>query len=152
MRLEEILTEQRVTVRLDAVDKRSALNALAALLVADLEAEPSEVVRVFEEREALASTGVGEGVAVPHGTLPEVDSLIAAVGIVKRGVEFNAIDGRPAHILVGLVGPERARGAHLKALARFSRLLRHASVRARLLEAEGDREAFEIIVSEDGAR
>lgn len=155
MRLADILTLDRVTVRLDAGDKPSALQALARLFVAGssgLSVEPDAIVRVLEEREALASTGVGSGVAIPHGRLAGVEELVAAVGISKRGVEFDAIDGQPAHILVAVLAPERQTGAHLKALARFSRLLRHEGVRSRLVDAVDDEAAFAIILEEDGNR
>lgn len=153
VRLAEILNEQRVTVRLQAEDKRSALDALARLFVLDdPRLDRDAIQRVFEEREALASTGVGSGVAIPHGRLPDVERLVAAVGICKGGVEFEAIDGRPAHILVAVLGPERQTGEHLKALARFSRLLRDERVRTRLLDAADDAAALEILLREDGRR
>jgi PTS system nitrogen regulatory IIA component len=153
VRLAEILNEQRVTVRLEADDKRDALDALAALFVADdPRLDRAAICRVFEERERLASTGVGSGVAIPHGRLPDVEKLVAVVGICHQGVDFDSIDGRPAHILVGVLGPERQTGEHLKALARFSRLLRDERVRARLLSAQDDAEALAILLREDGLR
>lgn len=155
VRLADILTLDRVTVRLHAGDKPYALRALAGLFVASqsgVSVDPDAIVQVLEEREALASTGVGSGVAIPHGRLAGVEELVAAVGISKPGVEFDAIDGRPAHILVGVLAPLRQTGAHLKALARFSRLLRHDGVRARLIDAADDETAFAIILDEDGQR
>lgn len=153
MRLADILAVQRVTVRLDADDKRTALAALARLFARDdPRLDPDAITRVFEEREALASTGVGSGVAIPHGRLSGVERLVAALGISKRGVDFDAIDGRPAHILVAVLGPEKHTGEHLKALARFSRLLRDEDVRARLLNAESDEDAYAAIVEEDARR
>ncbi len=153
MRLADILNAQRVTVNLAAQDKHGALEALARLFVRDdARLSAASITKVFEEREALASTGVGSGVAIPHGRLPDVASLVAAVGICKPGVEFEAIDGRPAHILVAVLGPERQTGDHLKALARFSRLLRDERVRARLLEARDDADALEILLTEDSRK
>jgi PTS system nitrogen regulatory IIA component len=150
VRLADILSPSRVTVRLVAADKRAALEAVARLLVHGASGvRVADVTKVFEEREALASTGVGSGVAIPHGRLGAVSQLIAAVGICKPGVDFEAIDGRPAHILVGVLGPERQTGDHLKALARFSRLLRDEHVRERLLAAADDQTAFDILVTED---
>lgn len=153
MRLSDILAVERVNVGLHADDKRGALEALAALFVQnDSSLDVETITRVFEEREALASTGVGSGVAIPHGRLSGVSRLMAAVGVAKRGVDFDAIDGRPAHILVAVLGPERQTGEHLKALARFSRLLRDENVRARLLAARTNAEAFQILLGEDRAR
>ncbi|MBZ0116089.1 MAG: PTS sugar transporter subunit IIA [Sandaracinaceae bacterium] len=153
MRLADILSVERVTVHLEANDKRQALEALARLFVrtrADL--DPKEITRVFEEREALASTGVGSGVAIPHGRLRAVQALSAAVGICKEGVDFDAIDGRPAHLLVAVLGPEKQTGEHLKALARFSRVLRDERVRQRLMQCATDEEALEILVTEDARK
>lgn len=153
MRLSDILAVERVSVGLHATDKRAALAALAQLFVDDdARLDAGAITRVFEEREALASTGVGSGVAIPHGRLPGVERLVAAVGVVPRGVDFDAVDGRPAHILVAVLGPEKHTGDHLKALARFSRLLRDEGVRARILAAESAAEAYEIILGEDGRR
>jgi PTS system nitrogen regulatory IIA component len=153
VRLADILSVERVTVRLAAEDKRGVLRALAQLFVEDdPRLEAAEIQRVFEEREALASTGVGSGVAIPHGRLPGVERLVAAVGLSPEGVEFEAIDGRPAHILVAVLGPERQTGEHLKALARFSRVLRDAAVRGRLLAAEDAQAALDVLLSEDGRR
>ncbi len=144
MRLAEILSARRITVRLEATDKASALRALAELFVDDVEGiEVEEITRVFEEREALASTGVGSGVAIPHGRIEGVQSLIAAVGISKEGVEFDAIDGRPVHIFVALLGPRNL--DHLKALARFSRLLRSHETRRELLGAASPADALDRI-------
>ncbi len=153
MRLADILSSQRVTVRLAAPDKHGALEALARLFVDDdTRLSTASITRVFEEREALASTGVGSGVAIPHGRLAEVGSLVAAVGICRDGVDFDAIDGQPAHILVAVLGPERQTGDHLKALARFSRLLRDERVRSRLLAAEDDTAALDVLLAEDGRK
>lgn len=153
MRLADILSVDRVTVRLAAEDKRAALRELAQLFVDDdPRLEAAEIQRVFEEREALASTGVGSGVAIPHGRLAAVDRLVAAVALSPEGVEFEAIDGRPAHILVAVLGPERQTGEHLKALARFSRVLRDEGVRARLLGAADAPSALEVLLAEDGRR
>jgi nitrogen PTS system EIIA component len=153
VRLADILTVERVTVQLHAADKASALRALAQLFVdGDPSLSVEAIARVFEEREALASTGVGSGVAIPHGRMAGLDRLRAAIGISRSGVEFDAIDGRPAHILVAVLGPEKQTGDHLKALARFSRVLRDEDVRARLLEAESDARALEILVTEDQVR
>ncbi|HEY8428973.1 MAG TPA: PTS sugar transporter subunit IIA [Sandaracinaceae bacterium] len=153
MRLADILSVERVTVRLAAKDKRGALRALAQLFVdADPRLDADEITRVFEEREALASTGVGSGVAIPHGRLAGVDRLVAALGLSPEGIDFDAIDGRPAHIFVAVLGPDRHTGEHLKALARFSRILRDEGVRARLLAAPDAQAALDVMLAEDRGR
>lgn len=153
MRLADILTVERVTVGLRAPDKPSALRALAKLFVDDdPELDADAIAYVFNEREQIASTGIGDGVAIPHGRMFGVERLVAAVGIAADGIDFDAIDGRPAYIFVALLGPKLHAGDHLKALARFSRLLRDAEVRSRLLAAKTRDEALDILVTEDQRR
>ena len=152
MRLREILQPERVVPQLDAADKREALRALARIFVAqDARLVEDDVLRVLTEREALGSTGVGSGVAIPHGRLHGLDAMQAALALCPRGVAFDAIDGEPAQIFIALLAPDHHTGDHLKALARISRLLRDASVRERLLRAEG-RDALLAVVEEEDAR
>lgn len=157
MRLAELLTVDRIDTDLAVHDKDGALRAMARLLAAGLypsgsEAPPSadDVYRVLAEREAIASTGVGDGVAIPHGRLPGVTRFVGALGIHRRGVAFDAVDGRPASILFALIGPDRAAGEHLKCLARISRILRDDGVRARLREASDPARALAIVLEFDG--
>jgi len=150
VRLADILDPDDVTVNLSATGKRAALRAVAELFARrDDRLSEEEVLRVFEEREALASTGVGSGVAIPHGRLDEVERLRAVVAISGSGIEFDAIDGRPVRILVGLLG--RRTGEHLMALRRFARLLRDDDVRRQLLEATDAPSVHEIVLREDEA-
>jgi PTS system nitrogen regulatory IIA component len=109
-----------------------------------------EVQRVLAEREAVASTGVGDGVAIPHGRLPGLTKFVGALAIRREGVAFDAVDGRPASIFFGLIGPDRAAGEHLKCLARISRVLRDDAVRTRLLHAEEPEKALAIVLEVDG--
>lgn len=157
MRLAELLTVDRIDTDLDARDKGDAIRAMARLLAHGLYPSaggeaPSveEVERVLREREAVASTGVGEGVAIPHGRLPGVTRFVGALGIQKDGVAFDAIDGRPASILFALIGPDRAAGEHLKCLARISRALRDVAVREKLLGAAEPQRALDIVLEVDG--
>lgn len=148
MRVGDILTARRITVGLEARDKASALRELAELFVDDVEGiEAEQIAEVFEEREALASTGVGSGVAIPHGRLQGVPTLLAAVGLSRDGIEFESIDGRPVHIFVALLGPRNL--DHLKALARFSRMLRDEENRREVLGSGSPADALDRIVAAD---
>lgn len=146
MQLADIIDIGRVTTSLSATDKSQVLRALAEMFSGQ---DAEEVYRVFQEREALASTGVGSGVAIPHGRLPTVDRLQAALCVSRSGVDFDAVDGQPAHIFVAVLAPERHTGEHLKALARISRLLRDAHVRGRLLDAPDPSAALSVILDEE---
>jgi PTS system nitrogen regulatory IIA component len=150
MFLSELLSPERVLLqRGDAFDKKKALALLASLLSKGGGAPEGELIRVLEEREALQSTGVGEGVAIPHGALPNLEQQCAALLIVPDGIEFEAIDDAKVNILFAVVGPKRASGEHLKTLARVSRLLRNGNFRARLLSAKDSGSAFKLIADEE---
>lgn len=150
MLLTDILTEQRVTTQLAASSKDDALSALAQLFSAD---DPSltaaAVHEVLRERERLASTGVGSGVAIPHGRIGSIEQLRAAIAISPEGIPFDAIDGAPVRIIVGVLAPQHHTGDHLRVLARVSRLLRSAYVREALLAAPDPHAAFDVIAKAD---
>ncbi|MBM2837586.1 MAG: IIA-like nitrogen-regulatory protein PtsN [Deltaproteobacteria bacterium] len=101
------------------------------------------------EREKLGSTGIGDGVAIPHGKLKDVKVMMAAFGRSSRGVDFQAIDGKPVHIFFMLVAPEEMAGPHLKALARISRLLKEPSRRKAFLEAKSREDIYRLISEGD---
>lgn len=149
MRLTDLLTPARVAVRHNGtahpMDKAAALNALAQMLTVGTQVDASRAERVLAEREQLQSTGIGEGVAIPHGALPQLETQYAALLIVPEGIEFAAIDGLAVNILFAVIGPKRATGEHLKTLARVSRLLRNKEFRDSLLGAGSARAAFELI-------
>jgi nitrogen PTS system EIIA component len=155
MRLSELLTSDRVAVRHNGdgrtLDKPAALKTLAQLLAQGARAEPQTVERVLSEREQLQSTGIGEGVAIPHGALPQLETQFAALLIVPEGVDFAAIDGLAVNILFAVITPKRATGEHLKTLARVSRLLRNKGFRDRLIAAPDAKAAYDLISSEEGA-
>jgi PTS system nitrogen regulatory IIA component len=99
---------------------------------------PDHLASVLLDRESLGSTGIGEGVAIPHGKMPGIDRLIAVFGRSHGGVQFASLDGKPARLFFLVVAPEsNSAGMHLKALARISRLVKDERFRRRLLEAEG---------------
>lgn len=156
MRLSELLTEQRVAVRHNGaghpLDKPSALRILAELLAVGAGANPATVERVLNEREQLQSTGIGEGVAIPHGALPQLEVQFASLLIVPEGLDFAAIDNLDVTILFAVITPKRATGEHLKTLARVSRLLRSKGFRDRLVAAADAKEAYGLIATEEGDR
>jgi PTS system nitrogen regulatory IIA component len=148
--LADMLHVDRVSLAMDARTKDAALRQLAGLFKrGDLEVDEALAFRVFAEREALASTGVGSGVAIPHGRLSDLPGVRLALGLHPAGVDFDAVDGRPVHIFVAVLAPNGEANKHLKVLARLSRLLRDASIRERLLGAATSEAARELLVGED---
>jgi len=107
--------------------------------------DASVIEHQLAEREKLQSTGIGDGVAIPHTSVEEFSAQKAALILAPQGVEFEAIDGRPATIIFGVVGPKRAASEHLKILAKVSRLLRSPETRRRLLEAPGPEQVYTLI-------
>ena len=110
---------------------------------------PERLAAILMEREALGSTGIGEGVAIPHGKVPGIDRLVALFGRSREGVQFSSLDGKPARLFFLVVAPENSAGMHLKALARISRLLKDERFRRKLLAAEGADGLLQALREED---
>lgn len=148
MVLTDILSSERVGVARgsELKTKEAALARVAELLDAGPGGAGSrEYYRVLCERESLQSTGIGDGVAIPHGALESLETQKAALLICPDGVPFDAIDGRPVKILFAVVGPKRATGEHLKTLARVSKLLRDSAFREKLLASAEGKQAYALI-------
>lgn len=146
MLLSELLTEDRVRVPLGGRTKREVLRELVEMVAAGQSgAEAQAIFDAVSEREQVLSTGIGEGIAIPHGKTPSVDQLVLAAGVAPVAVDFDALDGRPVQIFFLLVGPESASGAHVKALSRISRLLRRDALRRRLLAASTPHDFLQIV-------
>jgi PTS system nitrogen regulatory IIA component len=150
MKILDILLHDAVIVDLKATAKREVLEEIcAAVAAAEPAADRGKLIEVLSERERLQSTGIGEGVAIPHGKVPGLPRLIAAFAKSKHGVDFDSVDGQKTHLFFLLVMPENAGGQHLKALARISRSLRDPAFR-RSVEAAGTRdEVLRAIEHED---
>jgi PTS system nitrogen regulatory IIA component len=150
MKIEDILAEELVLPDLTARSKTDVLVELAtAVSAVHPELERERLVQALEDRERLNSTALGDGVAIPHGKLPGIKRVFAAFARSRQGVDFHSLDGGPTNLFFLLVAPEDSAGAHLKALARISRLLKDESFRQRLLEAPDAAVLYEIIRNED---
>jgi PTS system nitrogen regulatory IIA component len=151
MLLSQLLTPQRVRVPLTATDKPGVLKELADLLVQKSGGDPGDVLRAVTEREQVLSTGIGFGIAIPHGRSPSMPDLAAVAGRTPAGIAFDALDGQPVQIFFMLVGPERCAGQHVKALSRIARLARSEDLRRQLLAAPSG-EAFYQALAEAESR
>jgi len=150
MKIMDILARDAVILELGARSKRDVLAEISgALAKVEPQIEASRLLDVLLEREALQSTGIGEGVAIPHGKLGGLDRLVASFARSSAGVDFESIDGQPTHHFFLLVVPEHSGGQHLKALARISRFFRDAAFRKALGEAESLDEVLRAIEEED---
>ena len=150
MKIMDILVKDAVVLSLKAKDKNGILEEMSRALAA---AEPSvpadELLSVLIDREELQSTGIGEGVAIPHGKMAGLDCLMATFARSDDGVDFASIDGKPTQLYFMLVVPEHSGGQHLKALARISRFFRDPSFRGKLMDATSTEAIFRAIEEED---
>ncbi len=150
MKILDILPKEAIVPELKARTKREVLEELSdALVNVKKYLKRDELVEVLMERERLGSTGIGEGVAIPHGKLKDIDQLLISFGKSTEGIDFDSMDGKPAHLFFLLVAPENSAGVHLRALAKISRLLRSVDLRRKLFNANSRDEIFEIISRED---
>ncbi|HEY6838033.1 MAG TPA: PTS sugar transporter subunit IIA [Geobacteraceae bacterium] len=150
MKIVDIMQVEDIIPSLAASTKDAVLRELAAKLVerhSDLNCD--ELITILQERERLGSTGIGDGIAIPHGKVKRMQGLGLVFGRSPEGVDFNSLDGRPAHLFFLLVAPEEAVGIHLKMLARISRILKDPRVRRGLLEAPDAASIFAIIHERD---
>ena len=138
--LSDLLSSARVKVPLEATTKAEVLRELVAALAADgCVVDREDALRVVREREKVLSTGIGHGVALPHGKSDACTELCIAAGVTDGPIDFDALDQEPVRLVFLLVGPEAAAGPHIKALSGISRLVRQPRVRERLVEAsDGD--------------
>ena len=150
MKILDILAPEAIVPEMRAKAKVEALQELATLLATlHPEIDGARLVQVLLDREALGSTAIGEGIAIPHGKLPGVINVVAAFGRSPNGLEFDSLDGNPTRLFFLLVAPEDSAGSHLKALARVSRLLKDKSFRDRLAAGGTREQLFAVIKEED---
>lgn len=152
MLLTELLKPGRIKIPLASTGKNELLAELVDVVDSDLPlADRDEVLRAVQEREEVLSTGIGNGVGIPHGKAPSVSGLTLAAGVARAGVDFDALDGQPVSLFFLLVGPDSAAGEHVKALSRISRLLRRESFRDRLIAAPSPEEFYSILVEAEAS-
>jgi len=150
MQISDYITVNRVKADMQSTSKQDALVELAQLVTNGREpAVKDQLVRVLGERERLASTGIGEEIAIPHGKLNAVGTLVVGLGRSAQGVDFESVDGKPTRLFFVLVAPENSTGIHLKALARISRLCKEPAFCSRLLAAPTSDEMYHILCQED---
>ncbi len=150
MHLSEVFSADRVWPELSSANKEGVLHELSDLIArSEPQLNAGSLYTVLSEREKLGSTGIEDGVAIPHAKVNGLPKIVVACGRSMGGLDFDAHDAKPTHLFFVLLAPENATGMHLKVLARLSRLLKEARIRNRLMEARSARELYRIIVEED---
>lgn len=150
MKISDFLSTKVILPELKSTDKYEAIDELIDLFSSDSRVGDIEDVRknVFE-REKIMSTGVGKGFAVPHGKSDSIKEIIAAFGKSSEGIDFEALDGKPVHLVFLLVGKNDLVSQHIKLLSRISRMMNIDDFRKRLLSASTAEEIYEIFVEEE---
>jgi nitrogen PTS system EIIA component len=151
MKIMDFLNKKAISANLTAVDKEGVIRELVELLTTatgTVQAK-DELIKAVLSREALGSTGIGQGIGIPHAKSQAVTQLVAAFGLSQKGVNFDSLDGEPAYIFFLLIAPEESAGPHLKALARISRMLKDKYFRDLLKKAKNEAEILRIIQEED---
>ncbi len=150
MHIMDFLNEKAVCANLKTQDKEGVIRELVDILYkAGSIKDKDELVNILLAREELGSTGIGQGIGIPHGKTNNVKDLVAAFGLSRKGVNFDSLDGEPVYIFFLLVAPEESAGPHLKALARISRLLKDKYFRDLLRDAKDEKAIIKIIRDED---
>jgi len=152
MKIADIFRKEHIVEGLKSKTKGDVLAELSGVFLhGDVTLSPEVVVNTLLDREKLGSTGIGDGIAIPHGKLAGLDHLMVSFGRSIEGVEFDAMDGKPAHLFFLLLAPENTTGQHLKALAKISKMLKDNAFRKKLMEAKSKDELYVIIADKDDA-
>lgn len=153
MKITDLINSKAVCADLKGNSKEEVIQELVDILVKTNALDKKNKKKVFEvlmAREALGSTAIGQGIAIPHGKCDSVKNIVGCLGISKEGINFDSLDGEPAHIFFLLVAPIDSAGPHLKALARISRLLKDKFIRDSLRSVQDEKAILKIIQQEDG--
>ncbi|MDH3568163.1 MAG: PTS sugar transporter subunit IIA [Desulfobacteraceae bacterium] len=149
MKILDVLLKEAILSDMKANDKKGVLEELVTPVARIAGINHDYLVKVLMERERLGSTGIGEGIGIPHGKVKDLESLVLGFGLSKKGVDFDSMDGQPAHIFFLLLTPENSTGLHLKLLARISRILKNDPFKQKLLRATNRDEIYSIIKEEE---
>jgi PTS system nitrogen regulatory IIA component len=150
MKIIDIFRKEHIIEGLKSKTKEDVLAELSGLFLQDnVQYSHENIIKTLLEREKLGSTGIGDGIAIPHGKLADLHELIVSFGRSREGIEFNAMDGKPAHLFFLLMAPENSAGQHLKALAKISKMLKDNTFRKNLMEAKSKDELYSLIVDKD---
>jgi len=150
MQITDMFKKEYIIEELKANSKRAVLGELSEIFTRYHTGIQNEsMVEVLLDREKLGSTGIGDGIAIPHGKLKGLDSLVISFGRSREGIDFDAIDGKPVHIFFLLMAPESSTGQHLKALAKISRMLKDQEFRNSLMSAKNAEELYRKIAEKD---
>lgn len=150
VKITELLRKEYILEHLKAKNKEEVLAELAGVFTRGaIKFDSGAMLRILLEREKLGSTGIGDGIAIPHGKLAGLNEILVAFGRSRAGIAFEALDGKPVHLFFLLMAPENSAGQHLKVLAKISRMLKDGAFRKKLLEAQMHDDLVRVITEKD---
>ena len=149
MKISQLLDKKAIVADLTASDKKGVLDEMSVAISSTTSASAKDIAMVLMEREHLGSTGIGGGIAIPHGKLDTVKSIRIGFGLSQKGVEYDSLDNKPVHLFFLLLTPENSAGGHLKVLAQISKLLKVDQFKKKLLAAESVDTIYNIIIEQD---
>jgi len=151
MKITDMLRQDFISLSLQAQGKEEVLSELCSLLSSKIKFDHDAMVKALLEREKLGTAGIGDGIAIPHGKLKDLDDIYIAFGRSREGIPFDSMDGKPVHFFFLLLAPEKSTGQHLKTLAKLSRMLKDESFRTLLMSAQTLDELYQVISKKDDA-
>ena len=151
MTITDLVAPEAILPALKVISKKQAIQAVAEKAAALTGIDEREIFETLVQREKLGSTGVGGGIAIPHGKLPKLEKLFGLFARLERPIDFEAMDGQPVDLVFLLLAPEGAGADHLKALARVARLLREAEVVAKLRETRDPEALYAVLAGPSSA-
>jgi nitrogen PTS system EIIA component len=149
MKISQILKKESIVDDLKATTKHGIIRELSEAVAPTARIPAEDIAAVLMERESLGSTGIGGGIAIPHGKLKAMTDIILGFGRSRAGVEYDSLDGRPVHIFFLLLTPENSTGGHLKVLAQISKLLKMEHFKQELKTAETIEDIYDLILEQD---
>ncbi len=150
MRLEQIFNIQCLVENMTSRTKEDALSEMIeGLMKSGLKIDPARTLDILLQREKLGSTGIGDGVAIPHGKIQGIEDIVVVFGRSKKGIEFDSVDKKPVSLFFLLLAPENSAGDHLKTLAKISKMLKTASIREKLIIAKTAGDLYQTIIDQD---
>jgi PTS system nitrogen regulatory IIA component len=149
MKIIDIIHKDAILTDLIARDKKTVIQEMAIPAATILKVDLSEIIKVLLDRERLGSTGIGRGIAIPHGKLKSIEFPFLGLGISRKGVEFDSLDGMSAHLFFLLITPEQSTGTHLKVLSQIARILKNDVFKNSLLNAHDSQDILSIIQAEE---
>lgn len=150
MQLDQIFKVEFINANLQARNKDEALAELVNTIIrGGLKLDYSHIIDVLKQRENLGSTGIGDGVAIPHGKIAELDDIVVAFGRSIDGIPYDSMDGKPVYLFFLLLAPENSAGQHLKILAKISKMLKDTNFRKKLLKAKSQSDLYKTIIDQE---